>query len=99
MYKMQRNSQKSIQYEDLAFTNIGVDFAGPLYVRDIYDKSKRMHKCYIALFSCANTRALHLEFIPSLKVDPFICKILILLKENACFRGSFTPWSCEKGLG
>ena len=58
--------------EDSAFTNVGVDFAGPLFVRDIYDKSKKMHKCYIALFTCANTRALHLELVPSLKADPFI---------------------------
>ena len=58
--------------EDSAFTSVGVDFAGPLFVKDIYDKSKKMHKCYIALFTCANTRALHLELVPSLKADPFI---------------------------
>ena len=58
--------------DDAAFTNVGVDFAGPLFVKDIYSKSKTMHKCYIALFTCANTRALHLELVPSLKSEPFI---------------------------
>ena len=56
---------------DPAFFNIGVDFAGPLYVRDIYQKSK-MHKCYIALFTCTSSRAIHLELVPDLSADSFI---------------------------
>ena len=58
--------------EESAFTNVCIDFAGPLFVRDIYSKSKMMHKCYIALFTCANMRALHLELVPSLKSQTFI---------------------------
>ena len=44
--------------DDAAFSQIGVDFAGPLYVRDIYSKTKQSHKCYIALFSCASHSSL-----------------------------------------
>ncbi|XP_065060233.1 uncharacterized protein LOC135687567 [Rhopilema esculentum] len=58
--------------EDAAFTNVAVDFAGPLYVKDIYTKTDRMNKCYIALFSCANTRAIHLELVPDLFAETFI---------------------------
>ena len=47
--------------DDVAFSNIAVDFAGPLYVKDIYSQSKETYKCYIALFTCASTRAIHLE--------------------------------------
>eukprot|EP00795_Rhopilema_esculentum_P000836 gene836-10578_t len=58
--------------EDAAFTNVAVDFAGPLYVKDIYTKTDRLNKCYIALFSCANTRAIHLELVPDLFAETFI---------------------------
>ena len=58
--------------DDFAFTRVGVDFAGPLYVQDIYSKDKSMHKCYIALFTCASTRAIHLELTPDLSSDSFM---------------------------
>ena len=58
--------------EELAFTCVAIDFAGPLYVKDIYKQDGPMHKCYIALFSCASTRALHLELVPDLHAPTFI---------------------------
>ena len=58
--------------EDMAFSQIAVDFAGPLYVKDIYTKSTTMNKCYIALFTCTSTRAVHLELVPDLHANSFI---------------------------
>ena len=49
-----------------------MDFAGPLYTSGIYDSEKSVKKCYIALFTCASTRAVHLEIVASLDVDAFI---------------------------
>ena len=49
-----------------------MDFAGPLYTSGIYDSDKSDNKCYIALFTCASTRAVHLELVESLDVDAFI---------------------------
>ncbi|XP_068742366.1 uncharacterized protein [Montipora capricornis] len=40
--------------EEMAFSKVGVDFAGPLYVKNIYLSKGEMYKCYIALFTCAN---------------------------------------------
>ena len=51
------------------FSNIGVDFAGPLYVKQGKDK---MIKCYVCLFSCCVTRALHLELIKDLSAQTFL---------------------------
>ena len=58
--------------ENLAFSNIAVDFAGPLFVKNIYGESKDMHKCYVALFTCASTPAIHLELTPDLHANSFI---------------------------
>ena len=51
------------------FTNTGVDFAGPLYCKE-RDHSNS-HKSYIALFTCASTRALSLELVPDLTSHSF----------------------------
>ena len=38
------------------FTNMGVDFAGPLYTKN----SNNHTKVYVCLFTCSTTRAVHL---------------------------------------
>ena len=50
------------------FSRVGVNFAGPLYVKE---KSGKMGKAYIALFSCCVTRALHLELVEDLSTETF----------------------------
>ena len=44
------------------FARIGLDMAGPLYIRN------SNHKYYIFLITCCVTRAIHLEFTPSLNL-------------------------------
>ncbi|XP_045157295.2 uncharacterized protein LOC123523710 [Mercenaria mercenaria] len=51
------------------FTVTGVDFTGALYVRNRKDAEK---KAYICLFTCASTRAVHLEVVPDLSEESFI---------------------------
>ena len=58
--------------DEFAFSRVGVDFAGPMYVRDIFAKRGEMNKVYIALFTCATSRAVHLELVPSLTAESFI---------------------------
>ncbi|XP_064463439.1 uncharacterized protein LOC135374405 [Ornithodoros turicata] len=50
------------------FDVTGVDFAGPL----LYRERRRDQKCYIALFTCAVTRAVHLELVTSMSTDAFL---------------------------
>ncbi|XP_068708261.1 uncharacterized protein [Montipora foliosa] len=65
--------------DEFVFSRVGVDFAGPMYVRDIFAKGGGMNKVYIALFTCATSRAVHLELVPSLTAESFI-KALARLK-------------------
>ena len=51
------------------FTNTGVDFAGPLFIQE--RGSKLAHKSYIALYTCASSRAVHLELVPSMSSSSF----------------------------
>ncbi|XP_068742560.1 uncharacterized protein [Montipora capricornis] len=58
--------------DEFAFTSIGVDFAGPVYVKDIYHKSDDMNKAYIVLYTCASSRAVHLDVVPRLTTEAFV---------------------------
>ena len=51
------------------FINTGVDFAGPLFISDRNNANK---KVYICLFTCASTRAVHLELVDKLDVTSFL---------------------------
>ena len=51
---------------------MGIDFAGPLYVRASTSSENVDEKCYVCLFTCATTRAVHLELTRNLTVDSFL---------------------------
>ncbi|XP_068726126.1 uncharacterized protein [Montipora capricornis] len=55
------------------FTNVGLDFAGPLYLKDSGDKA------YICLFTCAVTRAVHLELVYNMTVERFLLALRRLI--------------------
>jgi len=59
-----------------AFTNTGVDYAGPLQVRKSRRRG-RVHitKGYIALFMCLETRAVHLELVSDLTTASFLAAL------------------------
>ena len=50
------------------FSVCGVDFTGALYVRE----GKTERKIYICLFTCATTRAVHLEIVLDMTVESFM---------------------------
>ncbi|GFT42722.1 integrase catalytic domain-containing protein [Nephila pilipes] len=50
------------------FTITGIDFAGPVNIRCL----KPRDTAYIALFTCATTRALHIELVSDLTTDKFL---------------------------
>ena len=52
-------------YLEFPFENVGPDYAGPLYTRDIYSPNRETYKSYILIFTCAATRNTHLELVPT----------------------------------
>ena len=57
--------------DDPPFTHVGLGFTGPLYVR-VDKKSSENHNTYICLFTCAATRAIHLELVNDLNISSFL---------------------------
>ena len=52
-----------------AFSTTGLDYAGPLFVRN---NGLPNSKVYILLFTCASSRAIHLELTPDMKSPAFL---------------------------
>ncbi|GBM17523.1 hypothetical protein AVEN_198026-1 [Araneus ventricosus] len=48
------------------FSVTGLDYAGPFFTKGSNDKH------YLLLFTCATTRALHLELVPSMNTEQFL---------------------------
>ena len=57
--------------EDPPFTHTGLDFAGPLYVKDKSAEAKE-DKVHVCLFTCASVRGVHLELTRGLDVNSFL---------------------------
>ena len=55
-----------------AFENTGLDFAGPLYCKGDHSSSGEMYKCYVLLFTCCVTRAVHLELTTNVNSNSVI---------------------------
>ena len=51
-----------------AFCDVGIDCAGPLYIK----ATAGMQKAYVCLFTCSLSRAVHLEVVPNLSTAAFI---------------------------
>ena len=49
-----------------------MDFAGPLFITVSKDQASPMMKAYIALYTCASSRAVHLELVTSLTAESFL---------------------------
>ena len=69
--------------EDPPFTYTGIDFAGPMYLREASAQDASTSKAYICLFTCCSTRAIHLEMSTDLSVSSF----LLLFRLFASRRG------------
>ena len=52
------------------FAYCGVDFAGPLYIRE--GDGSGNSKVWITLYTCCVTRAVHLELVPDMSTQTFI---------------------------
>lgn len=54
------------------FSSVGVDFAGPLMIKDGVLRTRKLVKCYICVFVCFITKAVHLELVGELSTHAFL---------------------------
>lgn len=54
------------------FLHASIDYCGPFEVKAWKDRCNRIVKCYVAVFICMATRAIHLEVVEGLSTADFI---------------------------
>lgn len=54
------------------FTNVGVDYAGPVMLKDRQTRNAKLIKGYICLFICMSTKCIHLELVTDLSTASFM---------------------------
>ena len=85
------------------FTNTGIDFAGPLFCKE--RGSNEAYKSCIALYTCASTRAIHLELVPNMTSVSFMNSLIrfistrgiphVIISDNAkTFKKSAEDLNC-----
>ena len=57
--------------DDPPFAHTGIDFAGPVYTSEKVENPEDA-KAYVCLFTCASTRAVHLELTKRLSAEAFM---------------------------
>ena len=53
-------TEERVQH-DHAFQAIGIDYAGPLHVKDVFSNNSSTYKAWISLITCTSTRAISLD--------------------------------------
>lgn len=54
------------------FLHLGVDYCGPFYIKERRFRNRQKLKCYVAVYVCMSTKAVHLELVSDLTTEAFI---------------------------
>jgi hypothetical protein len=93
--------------QSFPFATTGVDYFGPLLVRQVFDeKDLNMYKVWVVLYTCAVTRAVHLDVVPDLSASAFLRSLKrfigrrgvpnLMISDNAtCFKNEEVKLNAE----
>lgn len=54
------------------FLGVATDFAGPYFIKSSTLRNPKIQKCYLCVFVCLATKAVHLEIVADLSVEAFV---------------------------
>ncbi|GBO34490.1 hypothetical protein AVEN_109545-1 [Araneus ventricosus] len=75
------------------FSRVGTDYAGPFLIKPRRGRGTQRMKCYICVFVCFTTKAVHIEIVGDLTSEAFIAA----LKRFICRRGKPTEIHSDCG--
>ncbi|XP_029053897.2 uncharacterized protein LOC114881319 [Osmia bicornis bicornis] len=61
--------------ESRPFTNTGVDYCGPFYIKERRHRNRTRVKVYVAVFVCLSVKAIHLELVSDLTTEAFLAAL------------------------
>lgn len=66
------------------FYNTGIDYAGPLLIRDKKSRGYKLIKAYVCLFICLTTKAVHIEVVTDLTTESFLATLRRFTARRGC---------------
>lgn len=57
------------------FFDVGCDLSGPYSMKSSQNRKASIHKCYMCLFVCFSTKAVHIEVLSDLSADCFLASL------------------------
>ncbi|XP_018329856.1 uncharacterized protein LOC108740144 [Agrilus planipennis] len=57
------------------FTNVGIDYCGPFFIKEKKNRNRNKGKVYVAVFICLSIKAIHLEIVSDLTTEGFIAAL------------------------
>lgn len=80
------------------FLRSGVDYCGPMYILNKKGRGAKLEKCYVCLFVCLATRAVHLELVTSLSSECYIMALKrFISKRGKCLQITSDNGKCFVG--
>jgi len=64
------------------FTKVGVDYCGPIFMRDRVRRNSKQYKAYVAIFVCMATKAIHIELVEDMTTQAFIGSLRRLISRR-----------------
>ncbi|XP_046145855.1 uncharacterized protein LOC123989198 [Osmia bicornis bicornis] len=61
--------------ESRPFTNVGVDYCGPFFIKERKHRNLNRVKVYVAAFVCLAVKAIHLELVSELTTEAFLAAL------------------------
>ncbi|XP_074099941.1 uncharacterized protein LOC141528018 [Cotesia typhae] len=57
------------------FLRVGIDYCGPLYMKEKRYRNRQKLKVYVAVYICISTKAVHLELVTDLTTEAFMASL------------------------
>ncbi|CAK9799871.1 hypothetical protein ANTQUA_LOCUS2267 [Anthophora quadrimaculata] len=57
------------------FLTTGIDYCGPFHIKEKRLRNTKSIKCYVAIFICLATKAVHIELVSDLSTDTFLAAL------------------------
>lgn len=57
------------------FNDVGCDLGGPFHIKSSLNRNAKILKCYMCLFVCFSTKAVHIEVLSDLSADCFLASL------------------------
>ncbi|XP_063979923.1 uncharacterized protein LOC135163947 [Diachasmimorpha longicaudata] len=71
--------------ESRPFTNVGIDYCGPFFIKEKKIRNRGRIKVYVAVFVCLAVKAVHLEVVSDLTTEGFLAALRrFIARRGAC---------------